>query len=172
MKNIMWKYFTANNTQKYIDVLPGMVEKYNNTYHRSIKLKPTYAHKPANYKHIHNALYAKVNARKATPPKFHVRDKVRIVRNKGTFENEFTPNWTEEVFTITTMKATKPPTYTIEDIREEPVQGSFYEQELQTSVQEIYRIERVLKRGKPSGKWKGYSSAFNSWIPLAKVEQL
>ena len=38
MKN-MWKYFTANNTQKYIDVLPSMLEKYNNTYHRSIKLK-------------------------------------------------------------------------------------------------------------------------------------
>ena len=33
MKNIMWKYFTANNTQKYIDVLPSMVEKYYNTYH-------------------------------------------------------------------------------------------------------------------------------------------
>ena len=29
MKNIMWKYFTANNTQKYIDVLPSMVDKYN-----------------------------------------------------------------------------------------------------------------------------------------------
>ena len=52
MRNIMWKYFTANNTKKYIDVLPGMVEKYNITYHRSIKLKPTDARKPANYKHI------------------------------------------------------------------------------------------------------------------------
>ena len=41
MKNLMWKYFTANNTQKYLDVRSGMVEKYNNTYHRSIKLKPT-----------------------------------------------------------------------------------------------------------------------------------
>ena len=34
MNNIMWKYFTENNTQKYIDVLTSMVEKYNNTYHR------------------------------------------------------------------------------------------------------------------------------------------
>ena len=76
MKNIMWKYFTTNNTQKYIDSLPSMVEKYNNTYLRSIKLKPT------NYKHINNALYAKINA----------GDKVRIVRKKGTFENGFTPN--------------------------------------------------------------------------------
>ena len=72
MKNVMWKFIIANNTQKYIDVLPSMVEKYNNTYHRSIKLKPTDARKPANYKHINNALYAKVNARKATPPRFHV----------------------------------------------------------------------------------------------------
>ena len=92
MKNIMWKYFIANNTQKYIDVLPGMVEKYNSTYHRSIKLKPTDARKPANYKHMHNALDTKVNSRKATPPKFHVGSKVRIVRKKGTIEKGFTPN--------------------------------------------------------------------------------
>ena len=51
---------------------------------------------------------------------------------------------------------------------------TFYEQELQANVQEIYRIERVLKRGKDRvfGKWKGYSNAFNSRISLADVEQL
>ena len=58
MKNIMWKYFTANITQKYIDDLPSMVEKYNNTHHRSIKLKLADARKLANYKHTNNALYA------------------------------------------------------------------------------------------------------------------
>ena len=63
MKNIMWKYFTANNTQKYIDVLPSMVEKYNNTHHRTIKLTPSNARNPASYQHVHNTLYAKVNAR-------------------------------------------------------------------------------------------------------------
>ena len=62
MKNIMWKYFTANNMQKYIDVLPSMVEKYNNTYPRSIKFTPSDTCNPANYQHIHNALYAKINA--------------------------------------------------------------------------------------------------------------
>ena len=64
-----------------------MVEKYNNTYHRSIKLTPSDARNPANYQHAHNALYAKVNARKATSPKFHVGNKIRITRKKGTFEN-------------------------------------------------------------------------------------
>ena len=100
MKNIMWKYFTANNAQKYIDVLPNMVERYNNTYHRSIKLIPSDTRNPVNYQHVHNALYAKVNARRATSPKFHVDDKVRITRKKGTFEKGFTPKWSEEVFTI------------------------------------------------------------------------
>ena len=71
-----------------------------------------------------NALHAKVNALKSTLPKFHVGDKVRIVRKKGTFEKGFTPNWTDEVFTITAAKATKPPTYTIEDTLGEPVQGT------------------------------------------------
>ena len=70
-----------------------MVETYNNTYHRSIKLTPSDARNPVNYQHVHNARYAKVNARKATSSKFHVDDKVRITRKKGIFEKGFTPNW-------------------------------------------------------------------------------
>ena len=34
------------------------------------------------------------------------------------------------------------------DTLEEPVQGTFYEQELPLSVQEIFRIERVLRKKK------------------------
>ena len=74
MKNIVWKYFTANNTQKYIDVLPSMVDKYNSTSHRSIKMTPSDTHNPPSYQHV--ALYAKT--RKSTP-KFHVGDKIRIL---------------------------------------------------------------------------------------------
>ena len=91
MKNIIWTYLTADDTRKYIDVLPNMVEKYSNTYHRSIKLTPTDTRILASYMHVHNA---KVNARKATLSKFHLGDKVRIVRKKGTLEKGFTPNWT------------------------------------------------------------------------------
>ena len=145
-----------------------MVDKYNNTYHRSIKLTPSDARNPAKYQHIHNALYAKVNTRK-----FDVGDEVRISRQKGTFEKGFTSNWTEEVVTISSVKATKPPTYTNKDTLGEPVQGTFYEQELQLSVQETFRIERVLKRKKDLvfAKWKDYSNAFNSWVPLTDLEE-
>ena len=135
-------------------------------------MRPSDARNPANYQHVHNALYAKVNARKATSPKFHVGDRVRITRKKGTFEKGFTPNWTEEAFAISSVKATKPPTYTIKDTLGEPVQGTFYEQELQLSTHEIFRIERALKKKKNQVfvKWKGYSDAVNSWVPLTELE--
>ena len=80
--------------------------------------------------------------------KFHVGDKVRKARKKGTFEKGFTPNWTEEVFTISSVKATKSPTYTIKDTLGESVQGTFYKQELQLSMHGIFRIERVLSKKK------------------------
>ena len=135
-------------------------------------MTPSDARIPANYQNIHNVLYAKVNARKATSPNFHVCDKVRITRKKGTFEKGFTPNWAEELFTISSVKATKPPTYSIKDTLGEPVQRTFYEQELQLSVQEMFRIERIFKKKKHQVfvKWKGYSNAFNSWVPLADLE--
>ena len=52
IKRNMWKYFTANNTTNYIDVLPAIVHKYNTTYHRTIKCTPTFARKPSNYQHV------------------------------------------------------------------------------------------------------------------------
>ena len=64
----MWKYFTANTTQKYLDVLPSIVEKYNITYHRSIKLTHSDARNPANYQHVYNDVYAKASIREAASP--------------------------------------------------------------------------------------------------------
>ena len=85
MKRIMWKYFTANNTNKYIDELQNMVDKYNTTYDHSIKLTPSDARDPVNYKHVFKALYGKLRP-PPSPAKFHLREKVWISREKDTFE--------------------------------------------------------------------------------------
>ena len=176
IKRTMWKYFTTNNTTTYIDVLPEIIAKYNNTYHRSIKCTPTFAREPSSYQHVSQALYGKKQS--ITKPKYKVGDRVRIVKKKKTFEKGFTPNWTEELFTISKVKATKPVTYNIEDTRGEEIQGTFYEPELQKTKQEIYRIEKVLKKRTRSNgvkevyvKWKGYSNDFNSWIPQSDLQQ-
>ena len=40
IKEKMFKYFSANNTRKYVDVLDLLVNQYNNTIHLSIKMSP------------------------------------------------------------------------------------------------------------------------------------
>jgi len=169
IKRTMWKYFTANNTHKYIDVLSDIVAKYNHTKHRSLGCTPLVAREPLSYPHLIKAYKFKPPV---TTPKFKVGDKVRISKKKKTFEKGFTPNWTEEVFTIVKVKSTSPVTYEIEDTKGEPVKGSFYEEELQKSKQQIFRIEKVLRRRRDEVfvKWKGYNNSFNSWIPLTDLQ--
>ena len=98
--------------------------------------------------------------------KFKTGDKVRIQKTKGLFEKGFTPNWTEEVFTVSKIQRTNPVTYKITDYNDEEIQGTFYEQELQKTSQEVYRIEKIVKKGKTTSlvKWKGYPESFNSWV--------
>ena len=86
IKSRMWKYFTKNCTGVYIDVLSSIIEKYNNTYHRSIKCTPSDARKPSNHQHVFNALYGGTNKsdeKLRKLPKFHVGDQVRITKRKS-----------------------------------------------------------------------------------------
>ena len=57
------------------------------------------------------------------------------------------------------------------DLNSEDIAGSFYENELQKTDQNEYRIEKVLK-GKGDKlyvKWKGYDNLFNSWIDKKEI---
>jgi len=89
-----------------------------------------------------------------------------MLKKKKFFEKSFTPNWTEEVFTISKIQRTNPVTYKINDLNDEEIQGTFYEQEFQKTTQEVFRIEKVVKKGKTRSlvKWKGYPASFNSWV--------
>ncbi|XP_065640548.1 uncharacterized protein LOC136073110 [Hydra vulgaris] len=55
-------------------------------------------------------------------PKFSIGDKVRITKKKGAFEKGYTPRWTEEVFTVSQVQYTDPPTYKITDYNNEEIQ--------------------------------------------------
>ncbi len=62
----------------------------------------------------------------------------------------------------------------IVDYNKEEIQGTFYEQELQKTNQEMFRIERVIrKKGKKAlVKWFGYPESFNSWVDDDALTQL
>ena len=165
MKEKMWKYFSINSTSVYIDVLDELVDEYNDTKHSSTKLTPIEASKKKNKTRVWMNLYPNHEV-KTIKPKFSIGDTVRINKKKKTFEKGYTPRWTEEVFTITAVQRTSPVTYKIGDYNGDDIRGTFYEPELQKTSQEIYRIEKVVKKGKTKSlvKWKGYPVTFNSWV--------
>ena len=166
MKENMFKYFTDNNTNKYIDVLPDLVEDYNNTVHSSTKFTPVEASKKENELKVLRNLYPDRYKTSRLNPKFSVGDMVRITKKKKVLEKGYTARWTEEIFTIKEIRETNPITYIIEDLQGEEIKGTFYEPELQKTKQQIYRIEKVIEKekGRSFVKWKGYPDKFNSWV--------
>ena len=142
----------------YFDVLHDIVNKYNNTVHRTIKMKSI---------DITNDYYVKYDENpNKKDPKYKVGNHVKIWKCKNIFAKGSTPNWSEEVFVINEIKNTVPWTYVINDLNGEEIIGSFYEKELQNTNQKEFRIEKVLKRkgDKLYVKWKGYDNRFNSSI--------
>ena len=103
----------------YIDKLYDIVDKYNNTYHRTIKMKPVDV-KDKTYIHSEKEVNDK-------DPKFKVGDHVRISKYKNIFAKGYTPNQSEEVFVIKKVKNTVPRIYVINDLNGEEILGAFYE---------------------------------------------
>ena len=136
----IFNYFSANNTRKFVDALGLLVDQYNSTIHSSIKMTL----KEASRKQNENKVWRNLNPEfvgKTLAPKFLIGDHVRITTKKKTYDKEYTQRWTEEVFNISVkIQLTIPVTYKITDYNEEDIQGSFYEQELQKTKQDIFRI--------------------------------
>ena len=81
IKDKIFKYFTANSTRKYIDVLDKLVDQYNNTVHSSIKMTPVEASLNKNENKVFRNLYPDFGGKTSTP-KFIVGDNVRIMKKK------------------------------------------------------------------------------------------
>ena len=113
----------------------------------------------------------------SSKPKFKIGDKVRISKYKrNVFDKGYTPNWSEEVFKVDEIQHTNPITYKLKDLRDEDIQGSFYEPELLKAEQKVFRIDKVIRRDYKKKqalvKWKGYSDEFNSWIPFKDLKDI
>ena len=68
------------------------------------------------------------------------------------------PNWSEDIFVVRKIKNTVPWTYVIKDLNDEEIIGTFYEKELQSTNQQEYRTEKIIKKkgNKLYVKWKIY----------------
>lgn len=168
IKNNMYKYFSLIGNYKWVgSPLEVIIKTYNNTKHHTTKFKPVEVNKLNESKIRENILKTQKHTSDRGRPKFKVGENVRISKYKHVFDKGYTPNWSTEIFTVKRIYNTIPVTYHIEDQRNQPIRGSFYEQELQkTSYPGVYLIEKVLKRKgkKLYVKWLGLSNEENSWI--------
>ena len=174
IKTRMWKQFTVQGNTQYLDMLPKLVKQYNNTKHSSIKMKPIEASKRENEGTVYFNLYGDMETLKHIKAEFKIGDMVRISKYKRkVFDKGYTPNWSEEVFTV---QYTNPITYKLKDLRGEDIQGSFYELELLEAKQDVFRIDKIIRRDYKKKQalvsWKGYSDDFNSWIPIKDLKNL
>ena len=90
--------FLRDVLEHYFNVLDDIVNKYNNTVHRTIKMKPIAAMDDSYFEYNENF--------NKNDPK--VGDHVRISKYKNLFAKGYTPNWSEEVFVFSKIKNTVP----------------------------------------------------------------
>ena len=98
LKSKIFKHMTAISKNVYFDVLDNIVNKYNNTVHKTIKMKSI---------DVADDSYAEYNEDfNKKDPKFKVGDHVKISNYKNIFAKGYAPNWSEEVFLVGKIKNT------------------------------------------------------------------
>ena len=98
LKNKIFKHMTAVSKNAYFDVLDDIVNKYNNTVHRTIKMKPI---------DVTSDSYAKYNEdSNENDPKFKVVNHFRISKHKNIFAKGYMQKWSEEVCVVGKIKNT------------------------------------------------------------------
>ena len=133
---------TSISKSVYIDKLDDIFNKYDNTYHRTIKMEPV---------DLKSNTY--INSSKEIndkDPKFKTGDTVRISKYKNIFTKGHVLNWPEEVFVLKKFEQTMPWTYFIADFNGEDIVGTFYKRELgkveQKNLEQINQIkEKAMK---------------------------
>ena len=128
IKNKLYKYLTAFNTMKFIDVLPKIVSNYNNTIHSRTKYKPNEVTEE-NQREVFRNLYRLKQTQE--PGILSVGDEVRVILTRSKFDKGFKPNYSDEIFRIYKIYRTSPYyKYRIKDDKNRLVRGSYYSKEL------------------------------------------
>ena len=95
-------------------MLEDIVDKYNNTYHQTIKIKPI---------DIKSSSYTEYNVDfSGKDSKFKIKNRIRVSKYKSTFSKRYSCNWSEKVFII---RKHLPWTYIIIDLNSKEIVRTF-----------------------------------------------
>ena len=184
LKNLMYRYFQRNQTYRYLEVLQSLVQNYNRRPHSSLpdNLSPsaiTSKNEALIWKRMYVDTATAAGKRKF---KFQVGDLVRLTHLKHVFQRDFQEKWTQEIFIVTSRNIREGvPVYTVQDWAKEPVEGAWYESELQKVRKDkdvLWKVEKILRRRTRQGqkevliKWIGWPDKFISWEPETSLQEL
>ena len=132
IKTRIWTYLSDRGTVRWVDVIQDLVNFYNDSRHRSIKMAPANVQKKDE-----NRLWVRLFGDGDThlKPQSPQGAMVRASSHKTIFDKGYMPNWTKEHFTVSQAfpprKGTKRRVYKLVDYNDEPVKYSWYPEELQ-----------------------------------------
>jgi len=152
LKERIFRIFTHNKNTKYVDILPDILESYNNSYHRSIKTTPNLVTEK-NKEEIFKNLYGDINTfsfDNYIKFKFKRGDYVRIANEKNIFDKGYTPNFSKEIYVIWKLIASNPPRYNLRSLDDEEYSYNFYTEELQKVSQSEFPYDsfKIIKESR------------------------
>ena len=143
--HIINKPMFINGDCNWVNILNDAVVTYNNNIHSTINITPVDAsNNPDKVKDYISETASQINSTKAKP-KFKVGDYVRNVDKRNIFSKGYISNWNRELFKVNEVLKTHPPTYKMEDINGEIIEGKYYEQELLKSEFDFESNNKVLE---------------------------
>lgn len=181
IKNILYRYLTGEQSKDWVSIFQKAINTYNNTYHKSIKMKPVDVNDVTEGKVINNLyefLWKKDNIKRKH--KFKIGDTVRISLYSRPFEKGYKGLWSKQIYTITQVYDRKPfEMYEIADQKNNKVKGLFYDKELslvRQTEESFFRVEKILRK-KFIGKKLYYYVKFldydeKEWIPAENVASI
>ena len=187
LKGMLYRYFTYSRTYRYLEILQDLVYNYNHRPHKGLNGRSPAKVDKHNEAEIWIETYGKEKPRQSKPFKFKKGAYVRVSLTKRTFEKGYETKWSGEVFKIASRSRNGGlPVYRVEDLQADPIEGTFYENELQLFPQDPEQVEwrvesvikkRRIKKGKKSitqafVKWEGFPKKFNQWIDENEIKDI
>src|SRR5690349_6819029 len=127
----MFQYMNEHHTKRYIDVLPKLVENYNNSVNRDIQMSPKDAQQLKNqniewqnlYRHKHIPLHPKY--------KFRVGDLVLVSLDKTQWGKGYHQQFSDQIYRVYQRIPEIYPFYRLESIESgQKLKAKFYEYEM------------------------------------------
>lgn len=129
LKNRLETYMTYTRKRRWLDVLQPMANTYNQTKHTVTKIAPNDVTTAMEDQILHQ-IYDKYVAKPVKQSIYKVGDTVKIARTKVMFEKSSTANFSSENFKVSEIVNTKPKTYKLVDLYNEPIAGKYCGEEL------------------------------------------